>query len=138
MVIPSSELGLPPPQASVSPSWTQKGGDQHSLATEEVGGNHFGGWIESLALCLVYTLCSEIFCVIKQRTLKKKSPTQSSPACPSQSCIVPLISVQVCGSLNKIRQCSRLSFPEVPSGCLCQKVSQIFAHHQIYNGDIKR
>jgi hypothetical protein len=56
----------PPPQASVSPPWTQREGEQHSLADEEVGGPNSDNWTESLALCMlcagtVYSiLCLEI------------------------------------------------------------------------------
>ncbi len=35
------------------PSWTPKGGEQHSLAVEEVGGPNADDWIEGLALCVI-------------------------------------------------------------------------------------
>ncbi len=35
------------------PSWTQRRGEQHSLADEGVGGPNSDDWIESLALCIL-------------------------------------------------------------------------------------
>ncbi len=55
MNAPSSELG-PPTQSSgsefVSPLGS-KGGKQHSLAVEGVGGPNSDDWIEGLALCIL-------------------------------------------------------------------------------------
>ncbi len=45
-------LPLPFLQVSVSPPWNQKGGGQHSLADEGVGGANSDDWRESLALCI--------------------------------------------------------------------------------------
>jgi hypothetical protein len=49
----------PLPQASVSPSWNQREGGQHSLAGKGVGGASSDDWRESLALC-IGTLCAQI------------------------------------------------------------------------------
>ncbi len=45
--VPLSELGplFPPPQASVAPPLDLRGGEQHSLAGEGVGGPKSGDWI---------------------------------------------------------------------------------------------
>jgi hypothetical protein len=51
--VPSSKLGpFPtPPEASVSPPWTQRVEEQHSLASEGMGGPNSDDWNESQALC---------------------------------------------------------------------------------------
>jgi hypothetical protein len=58
MYVPSSELGLPPPHGECS--LDPKGGEQHSLAAEAVGGPSSDDWKESLALC-IHTLCLTCF-----------------------------------------------------------------------------
>jgi hypothetical protein len=50
----------PPPQASVS-LLGHKEGKQHSLAVEGVGGPNSDDWIESLALCSVYSVINNVY-----------------------------------------------------------------------------
>jgi hypothetical protein len=44
----------PSPQASVSSPLGSKGGEQHSLAGEGLGGHNSDDWTESLTLCILY------------------------------------------------------------------------------------
>ncbi len=52
MSVTSLELSPPslPPQASVSPPWDPKGGDQHSLLVEGAEGPNSEDWTEILTL----------------------------------------------------------------------------------------
>ncbi len=57
MSVSSSELGLHSPSSvseCVSPPWTQKGEEQHSLGGEGVGVPNEDDWKESLALFFGY------------------------------------------------------------------------------------
>ncbi len=63
VAVPSSVLGIPTPfpaSECVSPLGPKGGGEQHSLAIEEVGGPNADDWIESMALCI---LCAINHCV---------------------------------------------------------------------------
>jgi hypothetical protein len=43
----------PHPEVNVPPPLDPKGGEQHSLAVEGVGGPNSHDWIEGLALCIL-------------------------------------------------------------------------------------
>ncbi len=76
----------PHPQASVSPPWTQRGKEQHSLASEGVwgGGAQFGRLKESLALCILCGIHR-----VPEFLSHRRNSVQPTPS-PASKCGSPL------------------------------------------------
>ncbi len=88
--VPLSKLGPPP-----LPPWTQRGGGQHSLAAEVVGGSNSDDWTENLGLCI---LCAPIIGAYEVRKKRARKWNISSTV---------LIRYQ----LNWEKQATRKTFP---------------------------